>query len=151
MPLFRCDKCGCVENTALSNYWSRGDGPALCSGCDPDIAAWHGEFDQKPADGYYQDKNGFIYAADELERFKHLGPFAPVVAAERTIAAVDAAPALAMLSIGLIDRAAAEAMMTPHWQAAPAPTDADRRRLAAAEEKRNRRAAKRRAATERSA
>lgn len=23
MPLFICAKCGCVENTALSTYWSR--------------------------------------------------------------------------------------------------------------------------------
>lgn len=51
MPLFVCDECGCVENTALSNYWLRHDpDPAtridLCSGCDPKIEKWHGKFRQ---------------------------------------------------------------------------------------------------------
>ncbi len=44
MPLFICAKCGCVENTALSTYWSRNmipysdelkeyEGKPLCSEC----------------------------------------------------------------------------------------------------------------------
>jgi hypothetical protein len=61
MPLFKCEQCGCVENTALSNYWTRNlvftdnhvtatppTNPALCSACDPKIGAWHGEFPQRP-------------------------------------------------------------------------------------------------------
>ncbi len=59
MPLFRCEQCGCVENTALSNYWMRGRDavtlapravplPALCSECDPQIGRWHGEFPKRP-------------------------------------------------------------------------------------------------------
>ena len=43
MSIFRCDKCGCIENTATSMYWIRPvdketnkfTGPALCSECDP--------------------------------------------------------------------------------------------------------------------
>ena len=59
MPLFKCEQCGCVENTALSNYWTRNlrdpsepkpwaIRPALCSACDPDIGKWHGAFPQRP-------------------------------------------------------------------------------------------------------
>jgi len=61
MPLFKCEKCGCVENTALSNYWTRDfttddpvigqpspmKNPALCSECDPQIGRWHGEFPRR--------------------------------------------------------------------------------------------------------
>jgi hypothetical protein len=58
MPLFKCANCGCMENTALSNYWTRflqktAEGelpPALCSACDPRIGRWHGEFPQVPWD-----------------------------------------------------------------------------------------------------
>ena len=36
MSLFVCEKCGNIENTATSFYWTRKDGePALCSVCDP--------------------------------------------------------------------------------------------------------------------
>lgn len=52
MPLFLCDNCGKLDNTAGSNYWTRNldfnsdvplskqekkDNPALCTVCDPDI------------------------------------------------------------------------------------------------------------------
>jgi len=41
MGLFICDKCKCIENTALGQYWNRNsgiypekdDGKALCSEC----------------------------------------------------------------------------------------------------------------------
>lgn len=48
MSLFQCSDCGCCENTALCGYWWRSaEGkPALCSACDPEIAAWHGAFDR---------------------------------------------------------------------------------------------------------
>ena len=48
MPVFICENCGCIENTAVSNYWSRGSGPALCSECDPEIGKWHGRFPKIP-------------------------------------------------------------------------------------------------------
>ena len=44
MSLFNCEKCGVVENTALCGYNFRGDGPALCSKCDPKIGKWHNCF-----------------------------------------------------------------------------------------------------------
>jgi hypothetical protein len=53
MSLFQCYKCGCRENTATCNFWSRLDGQwrgvpsqswMLCSACDPDIGRWHDRF-----------------------------------------------------------------------------------------------------------
>jgi hypothetical protein len=52
VPVFICESCSCIENTAVSNYWSRGNGPALCSECDPEIGKWHGRFLKIP----YSDK-----------------------------------------------------------------------------------------------
>jgi hypothetical protein len=62
MSLFRCSKCGCVENTALSRYWMREEKPPLCSECDPEIGKWHGAFPKEDADatGYVADKSGFL-------------------------------------------------------------------------------------------
>jgi hypothetical protein len=62
MPLFRCSKCHCVEDTALSNYWSAHlrRNPAVCSACDPKIAKWHGEFPQESAQGWQSDERGFL-------------------------------------------------------------------------------------------
>lgn len=52
MSLFVCDKCDCVENTALCWYATHliEKTPLLCSACDPEIAKWHGEFDQEKYD-----------------------------------------------------------------------------------------------------
>ena len=73
MPLFKCAKCGCVENTALGHYWTRhmvdnydwsdvGEqykGQPLCSECAPTHFAngeptgrgkWHGKFPKEPYD-----------------------------------------------------------------------------------------------------
>lgn len=63
MPLFVCEKCGAVENTALGSYWARDhvrykdspelNGKALCSECTPKSfeggsptgkGEWHGRF-----------------------------------------------------------------------------------------------------------
>jgi hypothetical protein len=46
MSLFQCTKCGCRENTAVSNWaWHMGhEQEPLCSACDPEIGEWHGEF-----------------------------------------------------------------------------------------------------------
>lgn len=53
MPLFRCSKCDCVENTALGEYWGRPEKP-LCSECS-EIRGnrWHGQF---PKEEYDQEK-----------------------------------------------------------------------------------------------
>jgi hypothetical protein len=50
MSLFQCSKCGCAEDTALCHYWSARlhDTAPMCSGCDPKIAKWHGEFERVP-------------------------------------------------------------------------------------------------------
>lgn len=64
MSLFACTGCGCVENTALCGYWFKGDKPALCSECDPDIGKWHGVFPKVDAvaEGYHPtaDDSNFI-------------------------------------------------------------------------------------------
>ena len=52
MPVFVCDQCGCLENTACSHFWSREEGtPALCSQCDPTIGIWHNRFERRKWDG----------------------------------------------------------------------------------------------------
>jgi hypothetical protein len=69
MPLFKCSKCGCVENTALCHYWSARlrQSPALCSACDPKIDKWHGEFPQESAQGWVIDERGFLWNAGDVE------------------------------------------------------------------------------------
>lgn len=42
MPLFKCPKCGVVENTAVSHYWSARPDDVCCSQCH--TGAWHGHF-----------------------------------------------------------------------------------------------------------
>lgn len=62
MPLFACTKCNCVEDTALSHYWSarlRQKSP-LCSTCDPTLGKWHNEFPRESAQGWVSDRNGFL-------------------------------------------------------------------------------------------
>lgn len=45
MPLFKCRKCGTVENTALTACsWGQKDNP-LCSECCS--GKWHGKFEKK--------------------------------------------------------------------------------------------------------
>jgi len=52
VPIFACDECGCLENTALSLYWVRERGSkALCSQCDPAIGCWHGRFPRRQWNG----------------------------------------------------------------------------------------------------
>lgn len=71
MPLFRCEKCGCVENTALSDYWMDHleKKPAQCSECG--TGEWHRRFPKKDAReaGYYTDGK-FIYGPDEVDQVK---------------------------------------------------------------------------------
>lgn len=76
MPIFICSKCGCVDNTATSNYWSlvgqrypmkyeddleQFRGKPLCSDCaelvfdndgsNPRVVKgkWHGKFEKESA------------------------------------------------------------------------------------------------------
>lgn len=72
MPLFQCAQCGCVENTALGDFWWRRDHdklPPLCSGCSPTIGKWHGQFPQEqPGDSYYTDAEGFLQETTDGSR-----------------------------------------------------------------------------------
>ena len=83
MSIFRCEKCGCCENTASSNYASRkypwsADGrtlpslPLLCSECDPETGKWHGMFPKRSAKGLLLASDGFLYDKEyaEMESFK---------------------------------------------------------------------------------
>ena len=68
MPLFRCCSCGCVENTALSNYWQVAvKENACCSECDPAIGQWHGQFPKRPATGMLIDQNGHLWSRETVE------------------------------------------------------------------------------------
>ena|ERR1035437_9476176 len=58
MPIYRCEKCGNVDNTALTNFWTR-KGPALCSTCD--TGKWHGAFPRTSADELLLGSDGFLY------------------------------------------------------------------------------------------
>lgn len=87
MPVFKCSKCSCVENTAVCNYWVRAvdKEPPLCSACDPKIGKWHGLFLKMPADGMVEE-GGFLVTIEEaamkaewkrtvegLDTIKHVG------------------------------------------------------------------------------
>ena len=67
MSLFQCTACGCVENTALCNYWQRlsAQQPWLCSACDPEIQEWHGQFPQASAVGWWVDTAKHLWKVPE--------------------------------------------------------------------------------------
>jgi hypothetical protein len=73
MSIFRCDVCGCRENTALSYYWFRNedkDNPekkALCTECHPRTKKWHGCFPKESAKGWVRMNDDFIYPKAFLE------------------------------------------------------------------------------------
>lgn len=66
MPLFRCSRCGCVDNTALGNFWTAPKGQAKCSECDQ--GQWHGRFTKKPAEGYFIDAQGHLWSPAEFAK-----------------------------------------------------------------------------------
>jgi len=75
MSLFQCYQCGCRENTATSNFWSRmpaggwrgkpSEAWALCSACDPAIGEWHEVFPR-----VYLPKHEFV--TDERGNLAHV-------------------------------------------------------------------------------
>lgn len=86
MPLFVCDKCKAIENTALGLYTAKEDygkpNQALCSECMPykkyvvgekvieEGGKWHGEFPKEIATTESIKEIGetnFIYVADILD------------------------------------------------------------------------------------
>jgi hypothetical protein len=77
MPIFECDNCHCLENTALGNYWTRSldiwpaeyRGKKLCSECGPPFYSdgkksgfgkWHGRFKKESAAGLPLNEYGFL-------------------------------------------------------------------------------------------
>lgn len=62
MPLFRCPTCGCVENTAVGDYWMRQADPR-CSECS--TGKWHGRFEKRLASGWLIDQSGFLWLSEE--------------------------------------------------------------------------------------
>ena len=71
MSFFRCSNCGCVEDTALCNYWAARirDTPTLCSGCDCKIDKWHGQFPRESAENWITDERGFLFRRSEVEHW----------------------------------------------------------------------------------
>ena len=68
MSIFRCSKCGCIENTAFSFHFNHFDDKQyLCSECDPEIGKWHGAFDKVSAEGYFFDETHYIYSPEEVD------------------------------------------------------------------------------------
>ena len=47
MSVYICEKCGCIENTALGGYWSNSlrKEPKMCSECN--TGQWHNQFKKK--------------------------------------------------------------------------------------------------------
>ena len=47
MSIYICEKCGCIENTALGDYWNNiiNHEPKICSECS--TGKWHNRFDKK--------------------------------------------------------------------------------------------------------
>src|SRR5580704_5601514 len=101
MPLFMCAKCGCAENTALSDFWQQhsewlrdGRSPEGFFAMEPvapptkpfeptclqcSSGHWHHEFPRKRAEGYVRDPRGFIYTQEQASgSASHMGPFEPV-------------------------------------------------------------------------
>ena len=67
MPLFECSQCGCVENTAVGNFWSSRNKPT-CSECA--FGKWHGKFKKESAAGYHVDTDGYLWSENEVSSGK---------------------------------------------------------------------------------
>lgn len=84
MSLYRCQQCGCVENTAFGfhaiRYWPEWPddirGRALCSACGPSqfktgastgFGKWHDRFEKKPATGYWVDQQGSLWSQGQID------------------------------------------------------------------------------------
>lgn len=86
MGLYVCEKCGCIENTALGFYWSRNvvtmnwpdeyKNKALCSECGPttysdgtptNYGKWHDRFPKRSADGMFVDDLGYLWSKENID------------------------------------------------------------------------------------
>lgn len=87
MPLFVCDECRSIDNTATGHYWTRAltqwmdaskNGKALCSACapteyddgskNPEGGKWHGRFPREvaTAENLAPRLEHFVYTAGIL-------------------------------------------------------------------------------------
>lgn len=68
MPLFKCDRCHAIENTAMCNHAvNRYEGrPVICSECE--TGTWHGRFPKQHAAGMHLASDGFLYSDAALEQ-----------------------------------------------------------------------------------
>lgn len=83
MPLFQCDRCLAVDNTACGgNYWSRlmdadaPTGPVLC--CECHTGKWHDRFPKRQFE--YKDRgrlHDFLYVVDPVLRARIPGARRP--------------------------------------------------------------------------
>jgi hypothetical protein len=68
MPLFICDQCHAIENTALGSFWHRRSQnlPVLCSECGR--GKWHGHWPKAIAtkDTVRERKDDFMHIPKEL-------------------------------------------------------------------------------------
>ena len=82
MPTFLCQRCGAVENTATSHYWSNkmDNKPVLCSKCETGV--WHGRFERKHWSAYglsevlkaqKENMGDFINAREHLRNIGIIG------------------------------------------------------------------------------
>lgn len=67
MSLYRCPKCGCVENTALGDYWGAQyeKREPQCSECA--TGSWHGQFPKRSAVGMLIDQDGHLWSKEQAE------------------------------------------------------------------------------------
>lgn len=74
MPLFKCSKCGCIENTAVGDYWIRvnrdGKEP-LCSECS--FGKWHDEFPKQTPEelGMIKYTDGFYWTPEQIKQLNY--------------------------------------------------------------------------------
>lgn len=59
MSIYKCDECGCVDDTLYSNYWNNGK-QLICSECE--TGKWHGQFNKVQATGLLLGSDGFLYS-----------------------------------------------------------------------------------------
>lgn len=71
MPLFICDKCGCIDNTSMpeNNFYDFDDDSQLCTECF--CGKWHGEF-PKITKEEFQKKHPKERFMDKREMEKYL-------------------------------------------------------------------------------
>ena len=68
MPLFRCDKCGCVDNSACApSYWTSrlNEKPPICTECE--TGEWHEIFPKKQATGMLVDQEGHLWGKSDVK------------------------------------------------------------------------------------